>query len=130
MRIAGTAFFVLLALTAGAHSVAAQEMRDRAFLKALAACADAEILAARDRIDARIGAAPAGAAAEAERMTEEGLAACGRGDLPAAKEALEEAAEVLAAFSADALGEDAAESPAPAADAESAAEDVPWWQFW
>ncbi|WMS44967.1 hypothetical protein RDV64_11500 [Acuticoccus sp. MNP-M23] len=138
---------VFVCLTAGTLSASAQEPRDREYRKAMAACENPDILAARKRVEAVLDTAPAGAAAEAQRMMEEGLAACGHGNVAAGKNSLDEAIEVLAAFSAEpvppaepvaaepAAAELITPEPAPEAVAvpdpgDAAAEEVPWWQFW
>lgn len=117
----------LIACVAGGTFATAEEIRDRAFIQAMNACTDANILANRDTVQAALTSAPAGAAAEAERMMEEGLAACGNGDLEAGRAQLNDAVEVLATFST-ATSEAAPEPEAAAGPAD--AEEAPWWQFW
>lgn len=95
-------------------------------------CDDTDALMKRARIRLLLGRIPDDVEAEAQRLLDEGFAACGEGDMETAMARLEESLAVAQAGVDQVFAvedeEEVAAAQEPAAD--EGEEDRPWWKFW
>lgn len=143
-----TALTTAAMILIGASAALAQEQQagneastnaEATFQQLVEQCDNTEALTKRARVRLLIGRTTDEAAGEAETLLQEGLAACGEGNMDEALTKLDSAIEVADAgteevFSTD-DGSDAADADPTEASADAtatgeSAEEAPWWQFW
>jgi hypothetical protein len=111
---------------------------EETFQRLIEQCDNTDALMMRARIRLLLGRIPENVEAEAQRLLDEGFAACGEGDMETAMAKLEQSLEVADAGVDDTFGggneEEVAAADEPAAEGAapngSAEEDRPWWKFW
>jgi len=110
---------------------------EETFQKLIEQCDNIDVLVMRGRIRLLLPRTTPEAAAEAEAMLNQGLAACGEGKIEEAKATLQEANDLANAGVTEKFGQDASPDVATeaATEPEQATAEVeeqkkPWWQIW
>jgi len=110
---------------------------EETFQRLIEQCDSTDALMMRARIRLLLGRIPDDVEAEAQRLLDEGFAACGEGDMETAMAKLDQSLAVADAGVDETFGggneEEVAAAEEPAADgavADAAEGDRPWWKFW